>query len=363
MLVKTEMDKKQRANKQARAIESADRRLIHFMFNPGNTIKESPFTRKLKKFVDGTLQDFEAKERTKFEEYLEAFVDDTLEEDQENPVVYANNDFFELNVSALKKISFGVADNPFFKATVAKYYPECHVINKDGVVLASYVPKRRIFKKKFPNSKYMEGFRDERLKINDDRKICFNLEDFEETGVCIVMTIRSFDNSKEQVKEDAFAQALARLNNEETNQSIDYTFLEKIEKPEGFEEAAAAEEGEEEDDTKPRNELVYICGRLHRAEEEPQAPLETEESVQEKEVRTGLQACTRCDGKKHLTGAEWDAKGFKGMKDSDCAICDEKGQIACTKCDGKLKMQVEEVNAKGAKEMVEADCTACLIVE
>ena len=51
------------------------------------------------------------------------------------------------------------------------------------------------------------------------------------------------------------------------------------------------------------------------------------------------------------------------MKDSDCAICDEKGQIACTKCDGKLKMQVEEVNAKGAKEMVEADCTACLIVE
>ena len=204
--------------------------------------------------------------------------------------MYSDNQFFELDVSAIKKISFSVADNPFFKATVAKYYPECHVINAEGTVLASFGPSKRFFKRKFPHTKYSEGFRDDRLKINDDRKICFNLDDFQESGTCIVLTVRAFDISKEQVREDAFKQAWARLNNEETNQSIDYTYLDKIEKPEGYEEAAAPEDGaDEEAEVAPRNELVFICGRLFRAEEmAPPVEMSEQSDGEQKTIRTGL---------------------------------------------------------------------------
>jgi hypothetical protein len=51
------------------------------------------------------------------------------------------------------------------------------------------------------------------------------------------------------------------LNNEDTNQTIDYKVIKQIEKPEGFDEDAPVEEGVDPNEN-PRNEIVYVAGRL-----------------------------------------------------------------------------------------------------
>lgn len=83
----------------------------------------------------------------------------------------------------------------------------------------------------------------------------------------IVCTVKTYDLRKEKnIKEGAFDNAWFRLQNEDTNQSIDYISLKTIETPEGYVDetgAAAEEEGEDgEAEQGERNELTYICGRV-----------------------------------------------------------------------------------------------------
>ena len=56
---------------KSRVIESKDKRVVHFLFNTGLPTKVSPFARKYTRFLDGSLAEFEADERKKFEEYAE----------------------------------------------------------------------------------------------------------------------------------------------------------------------------------------------------------------------------------------------------------------------------------------------------
>lgn len=66
------------------------------------------------------------------------------------------------------------------------------------------------------------------------------------------------------MKEGDFDRAWFRISNEETNQTLDYSLVEKIEKPEGYEPTYQAEEEEGE----PRqNPLTYLHGRLYFTEE------------------------------------------------------------------------------------------------
>jgi hypothetical protein len=54
-----------------RVIESADKRIVHFVFNPlGSSSKMTPFTRRLKLQLDGELEQFQREEREKFETFL-----------------------------------------------------------------------------------------------------------------------------------------------------------------------------------------------------------------------------------------------------------------------------------------------------
>ena len=48
------------------------------------------------------------------------------------------------------------------------------------------------------SSIYTEGFRDDNLKINDDRKVKMTLSDFEKDGTMLLLTVRMHD-----VKRDA----------------------------------------------------------------------------------------------------------------------------------------------------------------
>ena len=47
---------------KSRAIESKDKRTVHFLFNPGVTSKISPFARKYQRFLNGTMEQLEKQE-------------------------------------------------------------------------------------------------------------------------------------------------------------------------------------------------------------------------------------------------------------------------------------------------------------
>ena len=85
------------------------------------------------------LEAFEKQEAEKFEEYVNAIQQE--DENPINPVVYPKNEFYELELKSLHRLAFAVADNPFLKTDVAKYYPEIHVVQADGEVVTSISPK------------------------------------------------------------------------------------------------------------------------------------------------------------------------------------------------------------------------------
>ncbi len=90
---------------------------------------------------------------------------------------------------------------------------------------------------RFKNLEFVDNFRDDKLRINDDRKVKLNLKDFtDDEGTIIIFLVRTFDNRKEKPAEDAYTQSWFRLQNEETNQTLDYTKLNKLELPQGYEE-------------------------------------------------------------------------------------------------------------------------------
>ena len=64
------------------------------------------------------------------------------------------------------------------------------------------------------------------------------------------------------IQEGEFDKAWYRLSNEDTNQTLDYKKIASVETPEGYEEDIPAEDDEEENAPKKRNELVYLAGRL-----------------------------------------------------------------------------------------------------
>lgn len=87
---------------------------------------------------------------------------------------------------------------------------------------------------------YLDDIRDPVLKINDDRKIQIQLGGIKEPGTVIVLCVREFDNTgKPPAKEDEFKRAWFRLSNEETNQTLDYSLIDNIDKPEDYNEFLA----------------------------------------------------------------------------------------------------------------------------
>ena len=72
--IKQQMASKCARREKSRLIESADRRIVHFIFNPGQPVKISPFTRKFAKLIEGreALEEFERNEAEQFDQYIEA---------------------------------------------------------------------------------------------------------------------------------------------------------------------------------------------------------------------------------------------------------------------------------------------------
>lgn len=168
----------------------------------------------------------------------------------------------------MNRLSWAVADNPFFRSSTEKFFPEVLIIDLEGDIVATINPETRSSEgTEVSGVTFCENFRDEKLKLNDDRKIKFNLGEFQKPGYMILLTVRT--NDLRQIKnlnKADYNSAWFRLQNEDTFQSLDYTNVKDIQVPEGFEEEeeAQAENNDEEDEEeiKPRNELVYVCGRI-----------------------------------------------------------------------------------------------------
>lgn len=235
--------------------------MVHFLFNTGLPTKVSPFARKYSKFLAGTLTEFEAAEQEKFAAYAQGLASGELEEGEQNPIVYGDMPFFHCDLTGgLNRLAFSTADDPFYKTSESKYYPEAVVFSAKGEVLARVSPENR--HSADYHMSYLDDVRDNVLKINDDRKIQISFNQITEAGCMILLMVKQFvpKDGRQIGAEGEFDRAWFRLANEETNQTLDYCVLKKIEVPEDYQELIA----DEEDDTKPpfRNALTYIAGAL-----------------------------------------------------------------------------------------------------
>jgi len=109
---------------------------------------------------------------------------------------------------------------------------------------------------------YMEDFREPKLKLNDDKKINITLSRMKKDGLMILLTVRCDDLRGNPPKDGEFDRAWFRIINEETNQTVDYKKIKEIEKPDEFDEDAPVEEDPDEEEPKPRTEVIYVAGRL-----------------------------------------------------------------------------------------------------
>ena len=79
---------------------------------------------------------------------------------------------YHFELTNLNNIAFQVADDPFFKSSRARYYPEVVVMNMIGKIKAKVNPYSRGYIRKGRNAMLFEDdFREPKLKINDDRRI------------------------------------------------------------------------------------------------------------------------------------------------------------------------------------------------
>ena len=177
--------------------------------------KITPFTRKFVSYLDGSIEELEAQDREAFESYLDRLAEEQLEEGETMPIQFVDNKFFELELNTLDNLSFAVADNPFIKSDTAKFFPECLIVSGDGHILDQVGPSSKQ-SEHFESVAYLENFRDDLLKVNDDRKIKLQLSEFEKDPyTCIFLMVRVNENKRTKTKH--YNQAWFRLQNEDTN--------------------------------------------------------------------------------------------------------------------------------------------------
>ena len=82
-------------------------------------------------------------EKELFNDYLTKMTNEELEEGEKNPIVYEDMPYFNCQLNGMHRLCFSTADDPFYKTAVSKYYPECIVYDKDGVILARVCPQSK----------------------------------------------------------------------------------------------------------------------------------------------------------------------------------------------------------------------------
>lgn len=179
--------------------------------------------------------------------------------------------WFTCELTGLSRLAFCVADDPFFKSSKAKYYPEVVLISSKSEIKQVIGPNQRKYDKNPQQFEYCEDIREPMLKVNDDRKIRINLPELlkkkgGKPGKMLLLTVKCWRNVKSSSPGE-YDRAWYRLINEDTNQTIDYKNIKQVEKPEGFsdEDAQAPNDGDNNGDNTNESSLTsvtYIAGRI-----------------------------------------------------------------------------------------------------
>ena len=196
-------------------IESKDKRVVHFLFNPGYPAKQSPFSKQVGRLMDGTLAEQNEADKKAYEEWIEKYKLEELEDGEPNPLLEQDSPDFCCMLQGLHRVVFSTADDPFFKVPINKYHPELVVVDRDGTVLSTVNPQNR--RDDNYQISYADDFRDTALKINDDKKICISLGAMKKPGMSIFLFVRENDLTGKPVREGDFDRAWFRISNEETN--------------------------------------------------------------------------------------------------------------------------------------------------
>ncbi len=349
--LKKEMEKTRKANYVKRLIESGDRRQVHFKFDPEQPYPQSRFSRDMDLLLEGSLE--EARQTDK--EAMEAYIERVLEDGDEPEASWVELDtspYAQLALANITNVAFAVADSPFHKSEVAKYYPEAVVVSAAGEILARVGPHSRS-SGEFAGLAYVEGFRDEKLRLNDDRKVRLNLEELGEAGSMVLLLVRSFDTRALAVPEGAHANSWFRLQNESTNQTIDYTKIASVDLPDDYAEGelpAAGEDEEEAEEPAPRNELVYVAGRLFRDDAlEKKKPAAGPKWVYEKFARV-----VTSDAFEDVAASLAALQAFLSSEQADCAerlieVTQRNAEIAEQKAREAAEAAAKKKGKKGGK--------------
>lgn len=101
-------------------------------------------------------------------------------------------EIFHVDISSsMSKLAFATADDPFYKLSTARYYPEALVFNKSGALLHKVGPGNQT---DGPLS-YQDDIRDPKLKINDDKKILISLRQLQEPGTVVMLTVKMYTDA------------------------------------------------------------------------------------------------------------------------------------------------------------------------
>jgi len=63
-----------------------------------------------------------------------------LDESDVNPVKYEDSPYNNFDLGGMSRLCFSTADDPFYKAPISKYSPECVVYDTTGEILARVGP-------------------------------------------------------------------------------------------------------------------------------------------------------------------------------------------------------------------------------
>lgn len=164
----------------------------------------------------------------------------------------------------MHRLCFSTADDPFYKSTVSKYFPECMVLDEDGKVLSVISADNR--KDEQFQMTYLDDFRDPALKINDDKKIQIQLGAIQKPGTSILLIVKETEPTG-KVSEDHFKRAWFRLSNEETNQTLDYSKVTALNPDEEEGEFQASFPDPDDEENELKNTMTYLHGRLYLNED------------------------------------------------------------------------------------------------
>lgn len=273
------------------------------MFDHGQSVKITPFTRKYLRLLDGTLRSFEEEEAEKFNQYIQNIENEAIEGGNEewnvlkhNPIVFEDSPFpcFELT-GGLNRIQFSVADDPFYKSLRSKYYPEVVILNMKGEVKARVNPETRSYARHGQEALIFEDdFREPQLKINDDKRVHINLSQLVPklklagdkpgaasasslggankdnqhlNGKMILLTVKITDAlRKSPARSGEFDRAWYRLVNSDTSQTLEYNHFKNVQSPDNpasSEDAGAGEDGEDGAGKQSgAPQYTYVAGRI-----------------------------------------------------------------------------------------------------